>query len=466
MTRAALAVALLLALVIAAPSLRAQQAGAPEPVIQVSIDPPRVVVGQKTTLRVEVLAPNYMTSPPVLPDFQVRNAVTRQLQSLNRNERRGDTSYAGVRFEYAIYPQEPGAYAIADQKLTIKYAAEPPRSREVTLPLPHVEFQAYIPDAAASLDPFIAATKLTIEQMVERSSDALKVGDAVTRVVTIKAEGAPAMLLPPARFTTADGLALYPAQPSLQDRTDSRTDVLSATRVDSATYMLQRAGDYLLPAIEVRWWNVRDQKIETAHLDTIAITVAANPAVQTSTPQESVTRWDWDALFDWIARHWLLGILAIVALAVVAWIAPRAIRTLALHYRLRRAAYRESETCAFRHLRAIARAGDPSAVYFALFEWLQRFEALSPSRTVLALKVAAQDPLLEADIGAMEARLFGPSQGSQDWSTHHLIHRLGIARRRLQRLAARGRSARPLPHWINPVDDGAGPTRRWRRPAR
>ena len=84
----------------------AQQAPAPEPVLQVTIDPPRVVVGQRTTLRIDVLAPNYMTSPPELPGFQVRNAVTRQLQSVNLSEQRNGASYAGVRFEFAIYPQE------------------------------------------------------------------------------------------------------------------------------------------------------------------------------------------------------------------------------------------------------------------------------------------------------------------------------------------------------------------------
>ena len=72
----------------------AQQTTAPEPVLTVTIDPKRVVVGQRTTLRIDVLAPNYTTSPPELPEFQVRNAVTRQLQSVNLSEERNGTSQA------------------------------------------------------------------------------------------------------------------------------------------------------------------------------------------------------------------------------------------------------------------------------------------------------------------------------------------------------------------------------------
>src|SRR6516162_7580259 len=183
MTRWSLA---LILVALALSGARAQTA-APEPILRTTIDPPRVVVGQKTTLRVEVLAPNYMTAPPELPGFQIRNAVTRQLQSVNINEQQGGTSYAGVRFEFAIYPQEPGSYAIAGQTLIVHYAAEPPATRDAELTLPRIDFAAFVPDAAAALRPFLAAGKLTAEQTVQRSSDRLKTGDSVTRAVTIKA---------------------------------------------------------------------------------------------------------------------------------------------------------------------------------------------------------------------------------------------------------------------------------------
>ena len=291
----------------------AQQTPAPEPVLQVTIDPPRVVVGQRTTLRIDVLAPNYMTSPPELPGFQVRNAVTRQLQSVNLSEQRNGTSYAGVRFEFAIYPQEPGAFAISDQKVKVKYAAEPPAVREELLSLPRVSFEAFIPDTAADLNPFLAASQLTVEQSVQRSSDPLKVGDSITRTVTIQAEETPAMLLPPVIFPAVDGLAVYPAQPALQDKTEGRTDALTATRTDSATYILQRPGDYVLPAIDVRWWNAGEGRVETAHVDAVTMQVAPNPAVQSAGASAPKARLNWTAFVDLIADHWRLALLATIA---------------------------------------------------------------------------------------------------------------------------------------------------------
>ncbi len=287
-----------------------QQTPLPVPVLQVTIDPPRVAVGQRTTLRIDVLAPNYMTSPPELPGFQVRNAVTRQLQSVNLSEQRNGTSYAGVRFEFAIYPQEPGAFAISDQKVKVKYAAEPPAVREELLSLPRVSFEAFIPDTAADLNPYLAASQLTVEQSVQRSSDPLKVGDSITRTVTIQAAETPAMLLPPVTFPALDGLAVYPAQPALQDKTEGRTDALTATRTDSATYILQRPGDYVLPAIDVRWWNAGEGRVETAHVDAVTMQVAPNPAVQSAGASAPKARLNWTAIVDLMADHWRFALLA------------------------------------------------------------------------------------------------------------------------------------------------------------
>jgi hypothetical protein len=466
MRHARIAIGLLL-LSLAAPGARAQQAAAPEPVLKISIDPPRVVVGQKALLRIGVLAPNYMTSPPQLPGFQVRNAVTRQLQSVNLSEQRDGISYAGVQFEYAIYPQEAGSYALADQKITVRYAAEPPASREAVLPLPRIAFEAFIPDAASSLRPFVAATKLSIEQTIQRSSDQLKTGDAVTRIVTTKAEGIPAMLLPPQKLVAIDGLALYPAQPSLQDKTDGRTDALTSTRTDSATYMLQRPGDYLLPAIDVGWWNVDAGKMELAHLDAVPLQVAANPAVQ-GAPSAGATaaRWNWDAVIDFIADHWLIVILALAALAGMAWFAPAAAKTIAARYRRRREAYLQSEAWSFRRFRRTAGAGDARRTYFAMLDWLQRFEPAAPDRTISALKTAAADPTLDSEIGSMEQELFAPQHSAGNWSSRRLLRRVSAARRSLQRRAAGNGTGQSLPQQLNPAG-GSVPSGRSRRlPAR
>src|SRR5262249_44375895 len=178
----------LLTLWLAAPAASAQPAAEPQPILRATLDPPRVVVGQPAMLRIDVLVPNYMTAPPEFPELQLRNAATRELDTINMSEQHDGTTYAGVRGEFAIHPQEPGSYAIADQKVDVTYAAVPPASRTVTLALPRLAFDAYIPDAAQALDPFIAATSLALRQAVDRTAADLKIGDAVVRTLTIEAK--------------------------------------------------------------------------------------------------------------------------------------------------------------------------------------------------------------------------------------------------------------------------------------
>lgn len=449
MKHRALALAVLIAVALPQHDVRAQQV---QPIVRATIDPSRVVVGQQTTLRIVVLAPNYMTSPPELPGFQLRNAVTRQLQSLNTSEEREGVSYAGIRFDFAVFPLEAGSYAIADQTVRIKYAAEPPATREVVVALPQVSFEAFIPESAAALRPFLSASRLTASQEIKRSSDQLKAGDAVTRTVTIRAEGTPAMLLPPQKFVAIDGLRLYPAQPVLEDRTEARSDVISSTRVDSTTYMLERPGNYALPAIDIGWFNVGSARSEIVHLDPVSLNVAANPAIDGAARiGPSRADWTWDAIVEAIAEHWPVALLGVVAIAGVAWFMPSAMRRAAAFHRRRRLAYLQSEAWAFRQLRAAARHRNASATYFRLLGWLQRFEPIAPAGSIEALTLAARDPVLEREIGALQHELFAPDRGNADWSRHTLIWHLSSARTALRRRSRRNAAIGGLPQELNPV---------------
>lgn len=435
--------------ILAAPIALAQPVAAPEPTVTVMLDPPRVIVGQKATLLVTVLAPNYMPAPPIIPDFQVRNAVTRPLGAVNQTETRDGITFAGVRYEFAIYPQEAGSYALADQQVKVTYAYDPPKSREVTIALPRQSFEAFIPDAAQDLDPFVSADSIAIEQKVERSSQDLKVGDSIKRTLTIKAAGTPAMLLPPTAFSRIDGLALYPAQPSVQDNVDRRTGALSATRVDEGTYMLEQAGDYTLPAIELAWWSVRDGRIERARADAITLHVADNPAQRVSGPGEGrASSWNWHMPIFWILDHWLLTVAALVALGVVGWFGPAVARDIRQRIAARRSAYLASEPWSFAQLRAAIRRREPEKAYFALLDWLKRFE---PAHTVGALRQAARDPLLDHEISSIETNLFGPQNAANvTWSPRQLLKRVTIARRRLQQPGS-ATAVTVLPGTLNPA---------------
>ena len=431
---------------------RAQQVGDPAPVVQVTIDRPRVVVGQRATMRVVILAPNYLTAPPELPSFQLRNAVTRQLPSINTSEERDGMTYAGVRFELAIYPQEPGDFVVPDQKAHIHYAAEPPKTRVVEIGLPRVSFESFVPEGAATLRPFLSADRLSVEQDVKQSSDRLRAGDAVTRTVTIRAEGTLAMLLPPQTFAAVDGLRLYPAQPALEDKVDGRSGAVASTRVDAVTYMLERPGDYVLPAIDIGWWNVGAGRVEQVHLAAVPLSVVADPAGEAVVDDRPAAHWHWGALIEAIADHWLFTAFALMILVALAWVAPAATRRMMASLRRRRATYRASEAWSFRKFRAATRRREPAAVYSALLDWLRRFEPLAPAGDVDALTSAANDPALKRQIDALQRELFAAGdETTPGWSPRVLKRHVSSARKTLRRRSMHLEIKTVLPRQINPV---------------
>ena len=457
-----IAAALLLVAVLPLQAALAQPADAPDPIVQMTIDPPRVVVGQPATIEIVVLAPNYMTAPPELPDFQVRNAATRPLQSTNISENRNGTAYAGVRFQFAIYPQEAGSYAIADQSISVTYAAVPPTTRRVSIVLPRVALDAYVPDGAASLRPFLSAAKLTAEQTIDRSSDQLKPGDAVKRTVTIHAEGTLAMLLPPQSFAAVDGLKAYPAQPVLDDKTEGRSDVMTSTRVDSATYMLERAGDYLLPAIDIGWWNVGSGKIEEVRLDAVPLKGIATPAAADALDR-SGRGWTWDGIVAFVLDNWPAALLLTAVVAGLACFAPRLTRRVAAGLDRRRQAHLHSEAFAFSRLRRALRHRDARVSYFALIEWLPHFGGTNAPTTTGAFKAAARDPELDRQLDAIERELFAEPREPTHWSPRRLLRHVTAARRRL-RAPDRTRARAGLPAHLNP--DVSSSIADYRKPAR
>lgn len=457
MRRALAAIVLVIA---AAPA--AAQTAAPQPIVRATLTPAQVVVGQPATLVVEVLAPNYMTKPPVMPDFQIRNAITRAGSTLNMSDRQGDVSYAGIHYEFLIYPQEAGTYALSGQTITVTFADDPPKTRQIDVPVPAVNVEALIPDAASSLNPFVSASGLTLQQQIRPSSDPLKAGDAIVRTVTVKAEGAPAMLLPPTNFAPLAGAKIYRSEPQLTDQFDQHADVLSSTRTDSATYMLETAGTVNLPALEIAWWNVKDQKIERARAGSQSFTVAGGPpAGQGPSEHGGLSAARTIVLF--IVEHWFAVLSAIAALAVLIWAGPSVLRDLDRRVRHRRQSYRQSEAFAFEELRRVARQGDARATYRALLLWLSRFEPAAPSGTIKALTAWARDPALSREIAALEHHLFATLRAPDTWSGDALIKAIQSARGKMKHHHPDTSRPHSLPGDINP-QSAILPLRRSLRP--
>lgn len=406
---------------------------APAPIARIAISSPRpIIVGQAVVLNLTVMVPNYFTGVPEFPMIDVENAIVVQPNERpqHSNESIQGQVFAGIGVTYVIYPQQPGVFKLPPAEITVKYSPDPPTSVQVRLPMPTVSFQAVIPPQAADLDYFLPTTSLAISQKFDKALKNLKVGDTVTRTVTITASKLRAMLIPPTMFEAPEGIAVYPQQPTVDDIKTAGSEFVGGRRVDSATYLIRKEGDYTLPEIRVDWWNLASGKVQTSSLRSIHFTAASNPGYRPELAPEREpiaapaasrrNRGKRDLRLAAIAAVWML------ALATPLWIWSRFGPRIRKEWSASRRAYKSSEAALFAKLLKACRANDAKETYSLFLVWLSRFRPGIPLGQFLSQINGTE---LAREVESLTSTLYGHSNAAV-WSGGRMIPALRRERSR------------------------------------
>ena len=102
-----------------------------------------------------------------------------------------------------------------------------------------------------------------------------KVGEPITRTITLTAAGLAKVQLPKIIMNAPPGLKIYPDQAELHSSL-SKERLISQKRQNFALVASQ-AGEYTLPKITIAWWNTITNKYQQAVLPEQTITIKANP---------------------------------------------------------------------------------------------------------------------------------------------------------------------------------------------
>lgn len=390
--------------------------GAGRPFVSTGIGPKEVTVGQPVALTVTVFVPTWFTGAPSFPQLEVKDAVVVFLEQggANTNTTVGDQTYAGQSRQYLVYPQRAGEFTVPPFSVDVRYAIDAKPSPLTPVQSQGARFTAVIPEAAQGLEHFVATTSLRVESAVTPPPTGLKVGDSLTRTVTVTADNVFSMMLPPLTFPAVEGLSVYPASPRLSDTGGERGTRRVATRVESVTYQLQKEGSYELPEIDVAWWDTGARAIRRSKAPAVSFTVAANPHLkpEIALPDEPTVAAG-SPPFDWRAAVRRYGPLALIALLALVGLnrllKPRTAR-LAAGLRARRRAREESEAAYLKRLVETARSGTAAEVLNATYRWLDRRSHPEPAARLdrFAERSAEQDlppladALVDAAIGARQ----------------------------------------------------------------
>jgi len=109
---------------------------------------------------------------------------------------------------------------------------------------------------------WLPAAKLELEEQWLPDPPEFRVGEPVTRTLTVNAYGVFGNQIPELSFELPEKMKAYADQPSIE--TDKTQDGLKGTRVEKWAIIPGQAGRLELPEISVAWWDVRKDEIRTS----------------------------------------------------------------------------------------------------------------------------------------------------------------------------------------------------------
>jgi len=121
---------------------------------------------------------------------------------------------------------------------------------------------------------WLPSESLTLHQEWQPQNGEFKVGEPITRTITVTATGIAKAQFPKIIMIAPAGLKVYPDQAELHSSLTK--DRLISQKRQSFALVASQAGDYVLPKVTIAWWNTVTNKYQQAELPEQIITVKPN----------------------------------------------------------------------------------------------------------------------------------------------------------------------------------------------
>ncbi|MBA6389380.1 protein BatD [Colwellia sp. BRX10-3] len=125
---------------------------------------------------------------------------------------------------------------------------------------------------------------LALHQEWQPVPSQFKVGEPITRTITLTAAGLSKEQLPEITMEVPQGLKVYPDQEELH--TGLNNERLVSQKVVNFAIVASQAGEYQLPEITIPWWNTVTNKAEIAKIPGQKIIILPNADIAPSTIQQ------------------------------------------------------------------------------------------------------------------------------------------------------------------------------------
>ncbi|MEK1938846.1 MAG: BatD family protein [Pseudomonas sp.] len=297
--------------------------------IDASLDQESVYVQAQVILTLRIYHSVSLYDDSALTPLQIGNARIESLGDPRTYEKEiNGVRHGVIELRYAIYPQQSGemeipslvfSATVADRNQNNSnnayqpFGPRPGRLMRVKSPVIPLQVKAKPAEYPADA-PWLPARAVVLSEAWSPEPDKAQVGDSLTRSLTLKVDGLSSAQLPPLPATSVTGLRRYPDQPQLSNSTNERG--LIGSREEREALVPNRSGRIELPAVELVWWNTKDDHLERTSVPARTLMVANNPAMDVEAPVstdaaepmiEGPPLWPWQLATLVLALTTLLG---------------------------------------------------------------------------------------------------------------------------------------------------------------
>lgn len=283
--------------------------------LYITVKPPLQIPQSQQNLFLETSLNHKTTYPNVQTIYTVKlfynlNALSGNLSLPNANGlhfepmgqqtqysvHRNGKNYQVAERRYAVFADKPGTYKISGVRFIGESAGTNNSNTlfQLTGGKPvHAEANTVtltVKSIPAHSGNWLPAQNLTITQQWSPNPPVFKVGNPITRTITISALGLPANQLPDLQMQNVPDTNSYPDQPVVQTVNDGNN--IQGTKTFKVAYIPTHTGNVTFPAISIQWWNTKTNRFQTATLPTQKFTITPDtsgvqtPAMVTPQPQQ------------------------------------------------------------------------------------------------------------------------------------------------------------------------------------
>ena len=222
-----------------------------------------------------------------LSDLNVPDVILQKIGDNQYQKTINGRNYLIVEIKYALFPQVAGKLVIPALRFGAyesngrsQFGGFTNRGTRIFRSTESKIVDVNARPAHIAADQWMPSSEVQLAEQWSTDLNNLTVGEPVTRAIAISAAGLTGAQITPIQIIESDDYKIYPDQPQLQEQAKDSTIV--GTRTETLAMVPGRAGEITFPAINVRWWDTVNQRMQTASLAAKTVQVRPGTALAIS----------------------------------------------------------------------------------------------------------------------------------------------------------------------------------------